>query len=146
MEKEMQVWFDDVSNVLRVHDFNNESAIFYKGFKLSRDFKNNFKIVDTRFDDDYQEVKPKELEEIREKGFIRGVDEINQRLSQKRLKACIKKVETYYAKKKRAKREMHKDVRLNKKRIRNLDKNIDIVVDEILLHRMRISQFNNKYN
>lgn len=142
----MQRWFDEASNVLRVHNFKDGSAIFYKGFKLSCDSKNNFKILDIRFSDDYQEVKPKELEEIRGQGFIRGVDEINQRLSQKRLKACIKKVETYYSKKKRAKRDMHKDVRLNKKRIRNLDKNIDIVVDEILLHRMRISQFNNKYN
>lgn len=142
----MQGWFDEAKDVLRVHNFDKEQAIFYKGFRLSVDSEGQLSIQDIRFDDDYQEVKTKELEEISEKGFIRGVDEINQRLSERRLKACIKKVETYYAKKKRAKREMHKDVRLNKKRIRNLDKNIDIVVDEILLHRMRISQFNSKYN
>lgn len=145
MSNEIQIWFEEASKVLRVFDFKREQAIIHKGFKLSQYPDGTYKIKDARFEDDYSEVKPSELSEIREKGFIRGVDEISHRLTIKRLNAYTKRVETFYAKRKKAQREMQKDVRLNKKRIRNINKNIDILIDQIFLCRTRISQFNNKY-
>jgi hypothetical protein len=78
-------------------------------------------------------------------GFILAVDEISYRLTIERFKTYRKKAELLYAKKKRANKDMKKDVRLNKKRIRNADKNIDVLVDQILLCQSRINQHENKY-
>jgi hypothetical protein len=146
MNNEIQVWFKEASNVSTIYEFNKEDAIIYKGFKLSSYLDGTYQIKDARFEDNYSDVKPVELLEIRSKGFIKGVDDISHRLTKQRLASYKKRVESFYSKRKKAKREMSKDVRLNKKRIRNINKNIDILVDEMFLCHSRINQFNNKYN
>jgi len=145
MKGEVKQWFIEVSRVAQVHNFKHQDAIFYKGFKLSDDRKGSFELYDVRKSDDYTRVKPKDLKKIRSMGFILAVDEISYRLTIERFKTYRKKAELLYAKKKRANKDMKKDVRLNKKRIRNADKNIDVLVDQILLCQSRINQHESKY-
>jgi len=145
--KEISLWFEEASSELRVFTFEEEEAIFHSGFKISRGRKdpNLYKLRDARFSDDYSFVRPKEIKEIRLKGFIKGVDDISNRLTLKRTEEYKKRVSILYAKRKRANREMSKDIRLNKKRIRNANKNIDILVDQIFLFQAKTTQYNNKY-
>ena len=103
------------------------------------------------------DIKSKSLKEARDeineilnklegKDFILGVDQISHKLTLEKIGLCRKRAERFYSKRKKANRDMQKDVRLNEKRIRNININIDILVDQIFLYQSRVNQFNKKYN
>jgi hypothetical protein len=142
-----QIWFEGASKVLEVFDFKREQAIIYKGFKLSKYLDGTFSIKDGRTDDeDYVGVNKEDLNKLEGKDFILGIDQISHKLTLEKIRDCTKKAEKFYSKRRKANREMQKDVRLNQKRIRNININIDILVDQIFLYQSRVNQFNNKYN
>ena len=142
-----QIWFEEASKVLEVFDFKREQAIIYKGFKLSKYLDGTYSLKDGRTDDeDYVGLSPDDLNKLEGKDFILGVDQISHKLTLEKIGLCRKRAERFYSKRKKANRDMQKDVRLNEKRIRNININIDILVDQIFLYQSRVNQFNKKYN
>lgn len=145
MINKVGVWYRESVKVAREFKVLGVSFIIYKGFKISKLGGGEYLLQDTRYEDEYSEVSLEDFSLMQKKGFVRAVDEINHKLNLQRIGEYTKKIEALYAKRKKAKADMKKDVRLNKKRIRLANKNIDILVDQMFLFESRIEQFNNKY-
>lgn len=139
-------WYNEAIKVTREFKVLDIRFIIYKGFKISKKNDDEYILQDVRYEEHYTTVSVKEFALMQKKGFVRAVDEVNHLLNLQRVKEYTKKIEFLYAKRKKAKTEMRKDVRLNKKRIKLANKNIDILVDQMFLFQSRIEQFNNKYN
>lgn len=120
------------------------SFIIYKGFKIERE-GTSYTLLDTRLNENYSNVVPFELDLMKEIGFIEACDTLSQQRSIKMVSKLTKQIEYLYSKRKKAKKNIDKDRRLNLKRIRLANKNIDILADQIFLFKSRINQFNNKY-
>lgn len=146
MVDKIEIWYKEAVKVTREFKLLDMSFIIYKGFKISKAVNGEYLLQDVRYDENYSEVSLREFSLMQKKGFVKAVDEINHKLNLQRVKEYTKKIEFLYAKRKKARAEMKKDVRLNKKRIKLANKNIDILVDQMFLFETRIEQFNNKYN
>ena len=145
MTDKIQLWYKEALNVTKEFKVKGISFIIYKGFKIAKYDSGFYLLQDVREDDFYSEVIDSEYKMIVEKGFVKAVDEINHKLNIKRVRDYTKQVEFLYFKRKKAKVNLKKDIRLNKKRIKLANKNIDILVDQMFLFKTRINQFNNKY-
>lgn len=146
MTDKIKVWYNEAVKVTREFKILGMNFIIYKGFKISKKNDGEYILQDVRYEEEYTDVSLEEFALMQKKGFIKAVDEINHSLNLQRIKEYTKKIEFLYAKRKKAKLEMQKDVRLNKKRIKLANKNIDILVDQMFLFESRIEQFNIKYN
>lgn len=144
---DVRQWFEEASLVTNVHkDFNSEFLI-YKGFKITKK-EGSYRIQDVRHSEFYSPVSIQDLNEIKEKGFIAGIDYINYVLNLGRVENYKLQVDTLKLKKKLARKELRQgiDRRLNNKRIRLANENILEYEDLIQLTESRIKQFNFKYN
>lgn len=146
MTNKIQGWYEEALKVTKEFKVNEITFIIYKGFKITKFSKEKFLLEDVRHDDFYTPLSKEDLTGIEQKGFVKAVDEIRYYLDKGRLDSCTKRIEYLYKKRKKAKKDMSKDVRLNRKRIRLANKNIDILVDRIFLYQTRIEQFEHKYN
>ena len=152
MENKIRCWYNEAIKHCREHSTAKENFIIYKGFKISccvnsrLGVKFGFILRDVRKSDNYSDVSEKDLKELNDRGFIAGCDHLSYIRDNEAIKKLTLSVEMMYAKTKKAKKELPKNKRLNLKRIRCLKVNIDIVIDQMFIHKIRIEQFNSKYN
>ncbi len=145
-------WYSEAELQCPVHDINKETFIIRRGFRLTRNKSDeSYRIQDIRRDENYSSVSESDLAELTSRGFIKGCDYIGFNRDTKESLRLKKLIETLYSRRKKItkllKRRMIKEERLrNEKRVRNINKNIDIYVDQIFLYKSQIEQFNNKYN
>jgi len=140
-------WFKEAIVSCPVHETKNEFFIIKRGFRLSKDKDSDYyRALDARKYEFYSEIEGVDYNQLIDKGFIKGVDHIGFERDTKEVFKLKRLVELLYSRKKKFKKLIKKDRRLNEKRIRNLYKNIDIYIDLIFLYESRIKQFNNKYN
>lgn len=142
---EIQTWYEEAIKVTRVFSIPSESFIIYKGFKITKTEENEYFIKDVRFTNMYSNVNDITVSHFKKFGFVKGVDIISFKRDTKRIDTYKKRTVTLYDKRKKAKKEISKDRRLNEKRIRNIDKKIDEYVDLIFYYQTRINQYNIKY-
>lgn len=142
---ETKRWYEEVKDKLRVHSMWGIDFIFYKGFKLSK-LGDDYDIQDVRHSNLYSVITKKCYHKFLVNGFIKGADIISFERDKKRIISYTKKTENLYQKRKKFKKEMLKDKRLNKKRIRNINRKIDEHIDLLFFYKTRTKQFNYKYN
>lgn len=143
----IEQWFDEAKNVPCRFSFLGVESIIYKGFKISK-VDGIFMIYDVRFGNLYSKVKACDMALMDEHGFIKGADIISFNRDEKRINFYKKKAEREYDRRKVCEKELKvkKDIRLNKKRIRNINRRIDIYIDCLFLYRTRVNQYKIKYN
>ena len=121
---ETQRWFEEAEKELKIFTWDGESCVMYKGFKITKS-GSGYKIEDIRFSNMYDAPSKISLGHFKRFGFIKGADIIGFKRETKRIETYKKKIEVLYEKRKKFKKEMSKDRRLNTKRIRNINKHID---------------------
>lgn len=144
-EYKIEEWFNEAkSNHVKVFYLVSVEFIIYKGFKILKD-GDRYTMQDVRFSNMYSVVKPENYRLFIEKGFIEGADMICFKRNKRRIISYKKRAELLYDKRRRFKKELNKDRRLNEKRIRNINRNIDYQVDNLFLYKTRINQHKIKY-
>lgn len=141
---DIKQWFKEAEKKLKVFKFENDIFILYKGFKITN-LKNKYFIQDVRYSNVYSPPSLINLKCFQEFGFIKGADIISYNNNIKKIKRYKSKMEILYEKRKKFKKEMHKDRRLNTKRIRNINKHIDEYADLVFLYQSKVNDFNDKY-
>lgn len=142
----IQLWYEEVVRTAPLHTFESYDFVIYKGFKMTRKHNGRYILEDVRFSNMYSPVDAKDYRRFERKGFVRGVDEIGYERDKKRVRSYRRRAEKLYDKRKRFKAELPDNRPLNEKRIRNINKKIDVFIDLMFFYNTRIAQFNLKYN
>lgn len=137
---EVAKWFAEAIDYgLKVYNENNSQYIFYKGFKLIKNHDSEYFIQDIRVSDFYRDVDEKHLSIIRNRGLIRGADDISYHRNIKRVERYTKKVESLYE-------DLDKFVaKGDLRKIENCRENIKKYLDLMFFYKAKIHQYNNKY-
>jgi len=141
-------WYKSATLVGREYVLPLKSFVIYKGIKITSLESGSFTLEETRYKDDYEELGGKKLKQIETHGFKRGCDILSWNYNQSMVDKSIKTVEKMYSKRNRFTRELTQgkaEVK-NTKRIKNLNINIGIVVNDLWLYKFRVEQFEKKYN
>lgn len=138
-------WFEEASKVCKVFTSEEEVFLIYKGFRISYN-EDRYLLQDTRKSNMYSKVNPRDLKLLTSKNFIEGCDIISFRRSINRVKSIERQLVKLYARRKKAKSLLNTNRKMNEKRIRNINKRISYLIDEMFLNKARINQFNIKYN
>jgi len=139
-------WFNEAkADDQEIFKLNDIEFIIYKGFKIIRQY-DTYYIKDVRFNNMYSEVSKKCYSEFVSKGFIKGADNICFRRNRDRILYYKKRAEMLYNKRIKFSKELDSNRRLNEKRIRNLNKNIEESIDHMFLYKTRVNQYKTKYN
>ena len=146
MDNEIQIWFEEAEKREKVFSNLHDEFVIYKGFKITKNRFGTYMLQDVRFSNMYAPSNEKCYKIFKDLGFIKGADSISFERDVKRVAFYKRKTEQLYDKRRRCKKEMPKDKRLNEKRIRNINKKIKEYVDLIFFYETRIKQFNSKYN
>ena len=142
----IEEWYKEaLDRGLKVFKFGNLKCIFYKGFKITKSLDDIF-IQDIRKSNMYNDLSKSDFKLMKKKGFIRGADDSCYFRDLRRIKSYTAKVERMYEKRKKFKKQFNKNPRLNEKRIRNLNRNIDVLVDQLFVFQVRVKQYEEKYN
>lgn len=145
MEEKVKEWFNEAKGrYVTVFKLVSVEFIIYKGFKLLKK-DDKYSIQDVRFSNMYSVVNPECYKLFIEKGFIEGADLICFNRNKERVLSYKRKAELLYDKRRKFKKELNKDRRLNEKRIRNINRKIEEFVDNLFLYRTRINQYKIKY-
>lgn len=144
--KTIQGWYEEAIKDHKVFNTVKESFVIYRGFRISKDIDNQFEIKDVRLDDNYTNITRSSHSQLRSRGFTEGCDYVSVGRARIGVAKLRNTIERMYAKRKKFKSLIRKDKRLNEKRIKNINKNVGILVDQIFLYNTRINQFNLKYN
>lgn len=144
--KKIESWFEEAKQQCPLFETLNENFIIYKGFKIFKPFDGKVQIVDARYGNMYTNVSKTSLSYFEKFGFIKGADIISHKRDVKRVETYKSKTAKLYDKRRRFKKELPKNKRLNEKRIRNINKKIATNVDLIFYYSTRIEQFKIKYN
>lgn len=142
---EIQIWFEEAKKEALVFNVLEDEFVIYKGFKLTNG-DSGYVLEDTRFSNMYTPVTKTSMEKFRTHGFVKGADIISFERNTKRVESFKRRAELLYDKRRKFKKELPKNKRLNEKRIRNINKRIEEFIDHMFLFKSRIQQFNNKYN
>ena len=138
-------WYGDALNFTNEHTFRGGTFIMYKGFKITKEDKEGtYEIVLTRESEFYQSISKRHLRVLNRHGFIKGCDRISLAYHTDEIVRLKKYVVEMYGKRGTAKRLMSQDVRLNTKRVKLLNNNISIALDQVFMHQSKISQLKRK--
>lgn len=137
---EVAKWFAEAIDYgLNVYNENNSQYIFYKGFKLIKNYDSEYLIQDIRVSDFYRDVDEKHLSIIRNRGLIRGADDISYQRNIKRVEKYTKKVESLYE-------DLDKFVaKGDLRKTENCRENIKKYLDLMFFYKAKIYQYYNKY-
>ena len=140
-------WFEEAKRELKLFRVSDVEFVIYKGFKItsSKSITSKFLIEDVRYSSFYSKPSSIDLDFFKEFGFIKGADIIGFERDSLRIGYYTKKIERLYTKRRKAKKEMHLNKKLNEKRVRNINKHIDNYIDLLFFYQTKINQFNNKY-
>ena len=151
-------WFEEACKKLKVHDIPHEAFVIYKGIRVSRrthilsdepiisDSDVQYSIVDVNRNDGYPPLTSEDEFVIKLHGFIEGCDIIGYNRDLKNIQKLKNKAELLYEKRRKFENELPVNKRLNLKRIRNINVNVRILLDQMFLHNIRVEQFKIKYN
>lgn len=142
----IQRWYNEVKNITRIFEVNDDEFIIYKGFKITSPLEGDPFIEDVRFGNIYSNITQQDCDTFKTLGFIQGADTIGNTRDIQRVESYRKRTRTLYQKRKKFRKELPKDKRLNEKRIRNINIKIAEFVDLIFFYETKVKQFNNKYN
>lgn len=140
-------WLEEAKKELKLFKTPNVEFVIYKGFKITsnKSLSSGFLIEDVRYNNFYSKPSDIDLDFFKEFGFIKGADMIGFKRDSLRIGYYTKKIERLYTKRRKAKKEMHLNKKLNEKRVRNINKHIDNYIDLLFFYQTKINQFNNKY-
>jgi len=140
-------WYGEAKAILPVHKFPDKDFIIYKGFKLTSFHNGKYLIEDTRSSENYGKPLTKDLSIMNLKGFIKGCDEISYKNNLSNIVSTTKRIELLYSRRKKYRRKIKEgsEIQKNEKRVRNINKNIDILADRIFMYKTRVKQFKSKY-
>jgi hypothetical protein len=113
--------------------------VIYKGFKITK-FE-GFKIEDIRKSDFYEDVDPNHFILLKEKGFIKGADDLSYDRNIMRVKTYIKKLEVLYTEK----YKLIKVKKTNTQKFENLINGIYKYIDLLKLYKAKVLQHEKKY-
>lgn len=151
-------WFEEAYGELRVHSIPHEEFVIYKGIRVSMhthildkehclsDSDVQYSIVDANRSDGYPELVDKDRATLELYGFIEGCDIIGHNRDLKNIQKLNSRVVLLYEKRRKYEVELPRNERLNLKRIRNINVNVKILLDQMFLHNIRAKQFKIKYN
>lgn len=144
MNDNIQTWFEEAKEKVLVFSTTVGEFLIYKGFKISSE-EGVFKIEDVRFSNLYSSPSRSNLKYFSQHGFVKGADIIAYHRNLKRIELYRKRAERLYQRRAKFKKDLHKNKRLNEKRIRNINKHIEEYVDYVILYENRVRDFNSKY-
>jgi hypothetical protein len=146
-ENEKGKWFYEAHSILKNRVFTTPSEVFiiYKGIRISED-EEGFHIKNARGElDDYEDIHSHDILTLSEHGFVKGCDYLCYNRDLEEITRLESEIVRLIDKRKKFKAELPKNARLNKKRIRNINKNVRILSDEIFFRKVRSNQFKIKY-
>lgn len=137
-QDKLKDWFElSKTNGLFYTD-NHTTFTIYKGFKIIIDDSEQYHIRDTRKSNYYSKIAKEDINLIDKLGYIKGVDTISYRLNKRRYNRTKKKIEKFYSR--RLKLPKHSE------KIKTINRMIDININRLFFYRVKVRQFENKYN
>ena len=140
----IEQWYNEASKVTTIFRSTSNEFIIYKGFKIASN-EEGYIIQDVRFSNLYEEVNKKDYDTLVELGFTKGVDYISYQRNLRRVESYKRRAELLYDKRRKFKKELPKNKKLNEKRIRNLNRRIEDFIDHIFFYKTKIKQYEIKY-
>lgn len=141
-------WFNEaVDEGIKVYHSDESEYLIYKGFKIIKTL-DDFKILDVRRSDFYDDVKSKDLLVLEKLGFIFGSDSIVHSRNKRRVSIYTKRLERIYTNKKLYKSKLKdKDTKkFYEKKLRNCEENILKNIDLLFFYKSKVEQHELKYS
>ena len=151
-------WYEEFKRVTKEHTYSGGSFVVYKGFKVTKGLDGFYDIWDCRRSEYDLDIMPQHRAMFNTVGVILGVSTISYLKNKLIVDEIVDEIAVLYDKRTMAKNnlavyngsEISTDafieyVRINKKRGRLANKNIDILTNELFLVKERIKDYEVKY-
>ena len=156
-------WYEEFKKVSKEHTYSGGSFIVYKGFKATKSLEGFYDIWDCRRSEYDLDILPQHRVMFSTVGVILGVSTISYLKNKLMVGEIVDEIAVLYDKRTIAKNNLDKynlsmydspeilidafieHVRINKKRERLANKNIDILTNELFLVKERIKDYEVRY-